>query len=66
VQVNKSIHATAAARNRLFEERDHLKQYLSIVDWKPVLNDNTPAAFEKIELIIREANDICCPTIKKF
>jgi hypothetical protein len=44
----------------------YLKQYLSIVDSKPVLNDNTPAAFEKFELIIREANDICCPTINFF
>jgi hypothetical protein len=30
----------------------YLKQYLSIVDWGPVLNDNTPAAFEKFEAII--------------
>jgi hypothetical protein len=43
----------------------YLKDFLSCVDWSPVLNDNTANSFLSFEKIIKDANDICCPTIKK-
>jgi hypothetical protein len=43
----------------------YLKDFLSCVEWSPVLNDNTASSFLSFEKIIKDANEICCPTIKK-
>jgi hypothetical protein len=43
----------------------YLKQYLRCQDWSTVLNDNTINAFSTFELILAEANNLCCPVTSK-
>jgi hypothetical protein len=43
----------------------YLKDFLSCVERSPVLKDNTANSFLSFEKIIKDANDICCPTILK-
>ena len=42
-----------------------LKQYLSAVDWTPVMENNTKKAFKKLSSIIKEAMSLCCPLTAK-
>jgi hypothetical protein len=44
---------------------DYFKRYLECVNWDIVLNDNCTAAFVSFDKIISDANQICCPTIRK-
>jgi hypothetical protein len=44
---------------------DYFKRYLECVNWDIVLNDNSTAAFVSFDKIISDANQICCPTIRK-
>jgi hypothetical protein len=44
----------------------YLKQYLRCQDWSTVLNNNTINAFSTFELILAEANNLCCPVTTKL
>lgn len=44
---------------------NYLKQFLSCVNWSPVLNDNSIRSFDSFESIMQEATQICCPVTAK-
>ena len=45
--------------------RDYLKAYGKSTKWKEVLSCKTPKAFDIFETILKEAIQICCPTVLK-
>ena len=43
---------------------EYMRDWLKIVDWKPVLEDNTITTFEKFDSVLDEARKVCCPNVK--
>jgi hypothetical protein len=43
-----------------------LRTFLQCIDWRPVLEDNTPTAFASFDALLNEANLICCPPTTKI
>jgi hypothetical protein len=43
----------------------YLRTFLRCVDWRPVLEDDTPTPLATFDALLNEANLICCPPTTK-